>query len=586
MAVVNATIAAVFDEIADLLDILGENPFRIRAYRNAARTLGGLATDIKTMVGDDKQLKELPGVGSDLAAKIKEIVATGKCEFLERLRSRVPSAVVALLKIPGLGPKRVRTVFEHLHVETPQQLLAAAQAQRIRELPGFGETTERHILEALQVRAAQPVRFKLAVAAQYAEPLVAHLKGTRGIGQVVLAGSFRRMRDTVGDLDIVATAQSPERVMERFVTYEDVSEILSHGDTRSTVILRCGLQVDIRVVPPESYGAALHYFTGSKAHNIAVRRMGQLKGLKINEYGVFRGKRSVAGDTEASVYAAVGLPYIEPELREDRGEIEAARTGRLPRLVQRADLKGDLHAHSKATDGRHTIEEMAAAARDHGLQYLAITEHSRHLTVARGLDPARLLRQIDEIDLLNDSLQGLTVLKGIEVDILEDGSLDLPDSVLSRLDLVIAAVHSKFDLPRRKQTERLLKAVGHPLVSILAHPSGRLIGQREAYDVDMAKVIRGAAAAGCHLELNANPDRLDLLDVYCQMAKAEGVLVCVNSDAHAVQDFDNLRFGIGQARRGWLEAVDVLNTRTLEALRPLLRRPGARQVNRSTRKVV
>jgi DNA polymerase (family 10) len=584
MPVVNATIAATFEEIADLLDILGENPFRIRAYRNAARTIGSLASDIKTLVGDDKQLKELPGIGADLAAKIHEIVDTGKCRFLVQLRAQVPSAVVELLKIPGLGPKRVRTLYQRLHVETPEQLLSAAEGRQIRELPGFGEKTETHILQSIRARVAQPVRFRLAVAAQYAEPLIAHLKRTRGIGEVIAAGSFRRMRDTVGDLDILATAESPARVMERFVEYEDVGEVLSHGDTRSTVVLKCGLQVDIRVVAPESYGAALHYFTGSKAHNIAIRRLGQAKGLKINEYGVFRGKKSVAGVSEASVYRAVGLPYIEPELREDRGEIEAARTGRLPQLVRLADLKGDLHAHSKATDGRHTIEEMAAAASRHGLQYLAITEHSRHLTVARGLDPVRLLRQIDEIDALNAQLESITVLKGIEVDILEDGSLDLPDTVLGRLDLVIAAVHSKFDLPRGKQTERVLKAIADPMVSILAHPTGRLLGSREPCDIDMEKVIRAAGAAGCHLELNAHPERLDLLDVYCQMARAEGVLVCVSSDAHSVQDFDNLRFGIGQARRGWLEAADVLNTRTLEEIRPLLRRQSAKQPKSSVRK--
>ncbi|MGQ0577952.1 MAG: DNA polymerase/3'-5' exonuclease PolX [Betaproteobacteria bacterium] len=572
MPVVNATVAAIFEEIADLLDIQGANPFRIRAYRNAGRTIGGLGTDVRSMVEHGADLKALPGIGEDLAAKITEIAQTGKCSFLERLRRRVPPGVVDLLKIPGLGPKRVRTLYQDLEVQTLEQLLRAARDGRVRELPGFGEKTETRIVEAARARLSKARRFKLAVAAQYAEPLLSHLQSVRGVDDVVVAGSFRRMRETVGDLDILVTAQPSSKVMERFVGYEEVREVLSQGGTRGSVVLNSGLQVDIRLVASESYGSALHYFTGSKAHNIAIRKLALAKGLKVNEYGVFRGSKRVAGETEESVYASVGLPYIAPELREDRGEIEAARAGRLPKLIELADLKGDLHAHSKASDGNNTIEEMALAAKAHGLGYLAITEHSRRLTVARGLDPVRLSRQIDEIDVLNRDLSGITLLKGIEVDVLEDGSLDLPDAILSRLDVVIAAVHSKFDLSRAKQTERIIKAVDNPLVNILAHPSGRLIDDREPYDVDMAKVIRKARAVRCHLELNAHPERLDLLDTYCQMAKAEGVLVCVNSDSHSVHQFDNLRFGIGQARRGWLERQEVLNTRPLKQLKALLKR--------------
>jgi DNA polymerase (family 10) len=330
------------------------------------------------------------------------------------------------------------------------------------------------------------------------------------------------------------------------------------------------MQVDVRVVPEESYGAALQYFTGSKAHNIAIRRMAQDKGLKINEYGVFRGERRIAGKTEASVYKTVGLPWIAPELREDRGEIEAARRGALPALIELADLKGDLHAHSKASDGHHTIEEMALAAKAHGLEYLAITEHSKRLTVARGLDPVRLAKQGDEIDRLNARLEGITVLKGIEVDILEDGTLDLPDSVLSKLDVVIAAVHSRFELPRAKQTARILKALDNPRVHLLAHPTGRLIEAREPYDVDMQQIIRKAKARGVALEVNAHPQRLDLSDTFCRMAKDEGALLAINSDAHSTFELDMLRFGVGQARRGWLEKKDVLNARPLAALRKLL----------------
>jgi DNA polymerase (family 10) len=330
--------------------------------------------------------------------------------------------------------------------------------------------------------------------------------------------------------------------------------------------------VDVRVVDPECYGAALHYFTGSKAHNIAVRRLAQARGLKINEYGVFKGTRRLAGDTEESVFQAVGLPFIPPELREDRGEIEAARSGRLPRLIERDELRGDLHAHTTATDGHNSLREMAEAAKVLGFEYLAITEHSRRLTVAHGLDPVRLAKQVDEIDRLNEELEGITLLKGIEVDILDDGHLDLPDDLLGRLDLVVGAVHSRFNLSRARQTERILKAIDHPHFTLLAHPTGRLIDRREPYDVDMLRIIRKARERGCYLELNAHPERLDLLDTHCQMAKEEGVLVSINSDAHSVLDFDHLRLGVGQARRGWLEKDDVLNTRSLEALRPLLRR--------------
>jgi DNA polymerase (family 10) len=404
---------------------------------------------------------------------------------------------------------------------------------------------------------------------------VAHLKAVRGVSKVTIAGSYRRMRETVGDLDILVAARTGAAVMERLRRYDEVREVLASGETRASVVLKSGLQVDVRLVPEESYGAALHYFTGSKAHNIAIRRIGQERGLKINEYGVFRGERRIAGETEESVFEAVGLPFIPPELREDRGEIEAARRGELPQLVVLADLKGDLHLHTRATDGHHSIREMALAAKAAGLGYIAVTEHSRRLTVARGLDPRGLAKQIDEIERLNGELDGITVLKGIEVDILEDGTLDLPDSILKRLDIVVGAVHSAFGLPRREQTERILRAMENPYFNVLAHPTGRLLGEREACDVDMLRIVRAAKRLGCFLEVNAQPDRLDLNDVHCRMARDEGVLVAISSDAHSTHDFAHLRYGIGQARRGWLEPRDVLNTRTLSELKPLLRRRAA-----------
>ncbi|TAJ07997.1 MAG: DNA polymerase/3'-5' exonuclease PolX [Nitrospirae bacterium] len=572
MPVHNADIAAKLDEIADLLEIEDANPFRIRAYRNAARTLRDLSREVTSLLAQGEDLTELPGIGKDLAGKIEDIVKTGTTAMLDEHRRAVPPTLTELLKIPGLGPKRVKTLSRALGIRTLKDLHHAARAGRINALAGFGEKLERQILHELEARAGAEARFKLATAAQYAEALVAYLKDSPGIGRVVAAGSYRRGRETIGDLDILATARADSPVMDRFVSYDEVEEVLARGGTRATVRLACNLHVDLRVVGEESYGAALQYFTGSKAHNIVLRQLAQQRGLKVNEYGVFKGEQYVAGQTEESVYAAVGLPWIPPELRENRGEFDAAREGRLPQLVQLGDLRGDLHAHTNATDGRNSLREMARAARERGFEYLAVCDHSRRLTMTHGLDAKRLLAQLDAIDRLNETRPGITLLKGIEVDILEDGRLDLPDGVLGRLDLVVAAVHSHFNLPRERQTERILRAMDRPHFTILAHPSGRLIQEREPYDVDLPRVIRQARERQCFLEVNAHPERLDLADAYCRMAKEEGVLVSINSDAHSVLDFEHLRFGVGQARRGWLEPADVLNSRPLSALRPLLQR--------------
>jgi DNA polymerase (family 10) len=552
----NEEIAHAFDEIADLLEIEEANPFRVRAYRNAARSLRGLGRELAELVAGGEDLTLLPGIGKDLAAKIQEMLETGKVKALDELHKEVPASVEALLQIPGLGPKRVKALYHSLGIKSVKQLEKAVRAGRVRSLPGFGVGIERNILAVIDAHRETEKRFLRASVVSYADALVTYLKQTRGVKDVVMAGSYRRGRETVGDLDILVTTSGKTAAMERFVGYEEVDEVVSRGTTRATVILRNGLQVDLRVVAQQSYGAALYYFTGSKAHNIQVRRLAQQRGLKINEYGVFRGKRRIAGKTEVSVFKSVGLPYIPPELREGRGEIEAAYEKRLPTLVERADLQGDLHCHTTATDGHAGIREMALAARQHGLKYLAITDHSRHLTIAHGLDRNRLLKQIDEIDRLNDELKGITLLKGIEVDILADGSLDLPDEVLNRLDLVIGAVHSQFHLPRDKQTERILRAMDRSCFN----------------DVDMARIIEQARARGCFLELNSQPQRLDLNEYYCRMARDEGVLVSINSDSHTEQNFDFLQYGIDQARRGWLEKGNVLNTLQLRALRKLLRR--------------
>ncbi|MBU6504263.1 MAG: DNA polymerase/3'-5' exonuclease PolX [Betaproteobacteria bacterium] len=570
MPVHNADIAAAFENIADLLEIQGANPFRIRAYRNAARTFSELSHEARELLAAGADLTRLPGIGDDLAGKVRELVDTGHCGLLDRLRKELPPAVTELLRIPGLGPKRVRTLWHDLGVQTVEQLVHAAAAGRIHQLHGFGEKTERSILEAVRAQADQERRILYSVAAQYAESLRAALASVPGVDQVTVAGSFRRRCETVGDLDLLVSASDPATVMRRFTTYDEVADILSAGDTRGSILLKSGLQVDLRVVATEYYGSALHYFTGSKAHNIAIRRLGQKQGLKINEYGVFRGRSRIAGTTEASVYEAVGLPYIPPELRENRGEIEQAQSGQLPRLVARTDLRGDLHAHTRDSDGRDTLEAMAKAAQAQGLSYLAITDHSAYLGVTHGLDAARLRSQGQAIDRLNATFTGFTLLKGVEVDILEDGRLALPDTVLSQLDVVIASVHSHFDLPRARQTERLLRTLDHPHITLLGHPSGRLLGERAPYDVDMERVIRKAGERGCFLELNSQPQRLDLNDLHCRMARDAGVLVSVNSDAHSAFDLANLELGIGQARRGWLEKRHVLNTRPIGSLRDML----------------
>ncbi|HET7526048.1 MAG TPA: DNA polymerase/3'-5' exonuclease PolX, partial [Burkholderiaceae bacterium] len=573
MPTANADIAAAFDQVADLLELQNANPFRVRAYRNAARVVGDLKLDLAAAVADGKPLPKLPGIGADLGAKIQELAATGHLAALERLRKQVPAGLDELMQLPGLGPKRVRALYDELHVHTMPQLLRAARDGRIRTLPGFGIKSEERIAAAIDKHLGSVRRFKLATAAQYADALLAFLRRSPGVREAVAAGSLRRRRDTVGDLDLLAIASDGAAVCRHLANYADVHEVLSTGDTRASVVLKSGLQVDLRVVPPASHGAALLYFTGSKAHNIRLRSRALERGLKLNEYGLFDGARVVAGATEQEIYAALDLPWIAPELREDRGEIEAAAEGSLPTLIELSDLRGDLHVHTDWSDGSASLEAMAQAARARGLSYVAISEHSRRLTVARGLDPVRLAQQRAEIARLNRSLHGIELLSGIEVDILDDGSLDLPDAALAKLDVVIAAVHSRFNLPRAKQTARILAALDNPHVRILAHPLGRLIDERDPYDVDMLAIVRRCKARGVALELNAHPQRLDLSDIHCRMAKDEGVPVAINSDAHTVHEFDNLAHGIGQARRGWLEKADVLNTRSLSDLRGWLASP-------------
>ncbi|MFB6261473.1 MAG: DNA polymerase/3'-5' exonuclease PolX [Thiohalorhabdaceae bacterium] len=557
MAIRNQEIAERFNRLADLLEVEDANPFRVRAYRNAARVIGGLSPSLSDLVADGEDLTGYPGIGDDLADKIRTLVTTGELPDLDEVARRVPSELSDLMHIKGLGPKRVKTLYQELGIDSFDDLEAAARQGRIRELEGFGAKTEESLL---------------GQAEEVAEPLRTYLEGVEGTEILAVAGSYRRRKETVGDLDILVACGDSKPVMDAFVGYEEVAEVASRGETRSTVLLRSGLQVDLRVVPRASYGAALHYFTGSQAHNIAVRQRGVSRGYKINEYGVFEGDRRLAGETEAAVYATVGLDWIPPELRENRGEIEAAAAGELPRLVEQGDLRGDLHCHTRATDGGQTVGEMADAARQKGYDYLAITDHSRRVAMAHGLDAEGLRAQMAEIDRLNEELGDFTLLKGCEVDILEDGSLDMPDDALAELDLAVCSVHYQLDLSRAKQTERILKAMDNPYCSVLGHATGRKINEREPMDVDMERIIAGAAERGVVLEVNAQPARLDLRDEHCRQARDHGAKLAIATDAHNADNLGLMRFGVGQARRGWLRPDDVVNTRDLAGLRQALKR--------------
>jgi DNA polymerase (family 10) len=572
MPVHNAEIATAFDHLADLLEIEGANPFRVRAYRRAARTIEDLPRSAAEMLEAGEDLTELPGIGADLAGKIAEFVNTHRLAVLDEAKAELPAGLVEITGVPGIGPKRARLLYDKLRIRSLADLRKAAEAGKLAGLAGFGAKSEAKLRAELKKKREAAHRFRLDTAEDFAGPLLEHLKRSKGVLQATAAGSYRRRRETVGDLDIIVAARGGTDVMDRLVAYDEVDEVAAKGETRATVVLRSGLQVDVRVVPEESYGAALHYFTGSKAHNIAIRKMGLERGLKINEYGVFRGQRRIAGESEESVYAQVKLPYIEPELREDRGEIAAAARGKLPKLIERTDIRGDLHVHTTESDGKNTLAEMAQAAQALGYQYLAITEHSQHATVARGLDARRLARQIKAIDRLNGKLKGLRVLKSCEVDILADGTLDLDDAILAELDLTVCAIHYKFDLTEAQQTGRVLRAMDNRHFNILAHPTGRLLEERAPYPIDMEKILRAARERGCFVELNAHPTRLDIDDHVCRLAKDLGLKVSLGTDAHSVDGLRAMRFGIGQARRGWLEAGDVLNTRPLHELEKLFAR--------------
>jgi DNA polymerase (family 10) len=567
----NIDIARIFEEIADLLEIQGENPFRIRAYRTAARTIETLTVPAASLASEGR-LDELPGIGEDLAGKIGTILETGTLPLVHELSEKTPESLVQMLRIPGLGPKRARQIYDTLHVATLADLETAVKSGRLRQLHGIKGATEQKILTGLASLRGHAARWRLDEADAYIRPLVAHLKASPAVSRLEVAGSYRRRKDTVGDVDILVASSRPSAVTKQFTTYSRVKEVRAEGPTRSAVTLDCGLPVDLRVIPAASFGSALHYFTGSKSHNIAVRALGLKHGLKVNEYGVFRRTRRIGGRAEEEVFTAVGLPWIPPELREARGEIAAAREGRLPHLIELSDIRGDLQVHTDATDGVNTLAEMVEAARQCKYEYVAITDHTKAVRVAGGLTRAAFHRQFKAIDRLQTRYPDITILKGAEVDILEDGGLDLDDTTLAELDVVIVAVHSKFNLSRTAMTKRIVRALKHPHVQILGHPTGRLIGRREPYQVDVAEIFKAAADHGVALEINGQPERLDLDDVQARAAHEAGVHLVIGTDAHRVEELTCMRYGVDQARRAWCEPRHVLNTLPIAKLRSVLRR--------------
>jgi len=574
----NLSLARILHEIADVLEIKGENLFRIRSYRLAGESIQTLTRDVAEMIRRGEKLQEVPGVGGGIAARLQELVATGRCAYHDELLTEVPAGLLELLRLPGLGPKGVSLVWRKLGVTSAEDLEKAIADGRFRSLPGMKEKKEAKIRKGLEDRRRLQRRFLLPEAEAVVARLTRYLEG-HGATRVEAVGSFRRRRESVGDLDLIVLGDA-RALSEAFVAHPDVKEVLGHGEAKSSVVLASGLQVDLRPFAPESLGAALQYFTGSRDHNVRLRERAVRRGLKLNEYGVFRadtGER-LAGATEEEVYGALGLGFIPPELREDRGEIGAAETGTLPRLLEAAEVRGDLHAHTQESDGRDTLEAMVEAARRRGLRYLAITDHSRAIPSPKrglGMDEARCLEHLARIRALQQNVGDLRILAGIEVDILPDGRLDMADEVLARLDVVVGSLHSRLNMEREEMTARVVRAFQNPHLDVWGHPLARLIGKRDPVSVDLDRAIEAAARQGVALEINCQPDRLDLPDALIHSARQRGVRFVVSTDSHAVHDFDRLRYGVDQARRGWLRAEDVLNTRDAPDFLAALRSPAA-----------
>ncbi len=575
----NREIARVFQEIADILEIQDANPFRVRSYRRAAQVVESLAFDIEgALKSDPDRIRSLPGIGAGTFEKIQELVQTGSCKEHEELQAQIPGSLLTLLDLQNLGPKKIALFWKELKIGDIEQLEDAARKHRLRSLPGMGEKSEEKILKAIQEYRSRQGRFRIDFVDETADKIIQYLKGVVEIDRISIAGSLRRRRETIGDLDLLVTCRNPEDAMEKFLQYPEVREALARGETKASVVTRASLQIDLRVLEPESFGAALQYFTGSKEHNVALRERAKRMGFKINEYGLFEVEtdKKVAGREESEIYERLGLPPIPTELRENRGEIERAEAGELPRLLELDDLHGDLHMHTTASDGQNTVQEMAEAAARRGYQYISITDHSKSLAMTGGLDEKRLREQITEIEKVRKKNPGIEILTGIEVDILAGGELDLSDEVLSELDVVIASIHSRFNLDRKEMTARICHALENPHVNILAHPTGRLILKREPYQVDLEQVVAVAVENRVCLEVNAYPARLDLNDVHVRMAKDMGALISVNSDSHHTEMLRYISYGVDTARRGWLEKEDVINTFPISRLRKILRKESYR----------
>jgi DNA polymerase (family 10) len=575
----NAALSAIFDQMADVMEILGEDQFRVNTYRKVARIVGEMPTDVAVLL-ETGQLAEAPGIGKSTLAKIDEFVKTSTIKAHQELLARIPPSLLELLRIPGVGPKSVKTLYQNLHIGSIADLKQALAGGLVETLPGFGQKKAVAIARGIEFLEKASGRIRLDQALDAAQLVMDYLRRLPGIETMQLAGSVRRCAETIGDVDILVTtgrtraAQSPEQLIESFTGAPFVERILGAGGTKGSAIIRTDttpVQVDVRVVPPESFGAALQYFTGSKAHNVRLREIAQKAKLKLNEYGLFADDTPVAGAVEEEIYAKLGLDFIDPRLREDRGEVEAARNHALPKLVRLEDIRGDLHAHTTATDGSATIEEMARAAQERGYEFLCITDHSQSTAIANGQSPRRLAKQIEQIHKINAKLKGITLLAGAEVDILADGALDFEDKLLADLDYVVASIHSALGSPRERVTRRTLRAMDNPYVTCIGHPTGRVLGHREAMDLDLPAVIAQAARTGTALEVNADPARLDLKDVHCKMALEAGVKLAIGTDAHSTGSLASMVFGVATAARGWATQADVLNTLNLAKLRAWLR---------------
>ena len=568
----NSDFSKIFWEIAEFLELNEDNPFKIRAYRKAAQNIESLAKSIQGIYldGGIAALRKVPGIGLHIAEKIEEQIKTGKISTHKKLLKAFPKGFLELASIQGMGPKTALLLYKKLKIDSIEKLEKAANQGKLKNIPGMGTKKEENILRGIALKKESHGRFLLDDATAHAELIITELRKLKEVNKILPCGSLRRGKETIGDIDILVVSSKPEAIMDTFTTLSAVKEVLAKGATKSSVILKNGMQADLRVVEEKSFGAAAHYFTGSKYHNIHLRQLAQKKGWRVSEYGIFKGKKQIGGESEEDMFAEFGLQYIPPELREMQGEFEAAEKGKIPKLIELKDIKGDLHMHTSASDGSHTIEEMAYAAKSLGYEYILISDHTKSTRIAGGLTEKEMQKHLKNIHQANKRIKGIEILAGAEVDILPDGKLDYPDEVLKQFDIVLAAIHSRFKMPKEEMTSRIIKALQNKYVKILTHPTGRLLNERAAYEVDMDKVLKTANKYNVAIEINANTRRLDLTDVYCKKAKGLGVKIVISTDAHSIDQLNLMQYGIITARRGWLEAKNVINSNPLDKLLKLL----------------